>query len=1336
MVNRLFLLVLLIFGNSFADNVYTWYYGRQLASFLEAMNSYISSAGFVDLWKVAVGFSFILLLFAIISSAGDYRQSIRLLKFYGSVVVLWFLLVTIKVDVNVIDRCTKTTYDNIQVPWIIGKPLSWFSVMEGSVRESIVSFFGVFLPDAYKRNEGCFTGYELLKPAITYQPKNPYLRISIENYIRDCIIPTVLAGDIDRISLVNSNDLWNNEFVCGTGKLCAALTTTYYNRIYPEGTVETCPNAYARISTDLVDEYTHAWRDIKVKIFGSASAVSETDIPLYLGQITPFLMSVALTGENLIRQAITIQSLNQVSAEFATAIAYQEAYLSALARLNMLDFGRGGTLNAMKGVISTVLVGLTPAFAVLFITPIGARIFYGWLTAFLWLVLWSVAEVITVSLLFLSVGDNQKFDFTLSQIDRLNLAFNKAAQISSLMSDFIPLLTLFIATGSLYAMTHFARGMSGELRDEHGTKVMASGNFEAGNVRVRGYSDLTTAIANSSVGTNAFNTSNINTFLWNTLGAGTVSAGNTTVNTFSEPYRLGFSNGYATGYKTDEGIYLSSFVGNDGFRVKDAFVGKNGLKPAGESSVISAPDGETLMRNLGVLNPSLAADIRSFLVSNNLDEKNIRAVSLVPTDNGMKLSFLTDTGGEYSVILGNDNYAANVKVGNVGASVTEEGVISVHNVPRRVEESEVLQKIGQREKTLATAVNRLMEKTKGWSETSRAVYAAVIGAFVRGEISAEEVEKTWQALKETEDGYRIGLGGRAGTFKQSDKPGIRIGPSGILKRLPDRVNRVLPKYLPGINTYLRREGGAEGEITFGGRERVQIGEGGRVGSSYGTGRRGETTESFGKDFSEIISENLRYAENELKSIRDVYSEIQSKGLSMSKDVVPALIDVYAKENNLSVDEALKELSKDNWKGLDDLINRFVEDSDFRRDVLKEAEEKARLTQEAENVKVDTPESNNVRGNVERHLSEGKEKVEQDLKDMRDFTGRGIARARAEGENAEGKVEESLSTRETLAKALAGAFFASSLLGLFPWGSISRGGGAGTVLKGPPGESGGNRLPPGKKPMELEGINTAEKLREYAKRWGVELTDEEAKRILDLYGQAFKTENKTERVKIFGEIEDIIQKAMDRNPEMTTKVEGNVSKMTSSIEKSIIKQVGEEGAKSILKKIPLTGLAVGAYFAYERARAGDMKGAILEFASGVASTFPGPGTLASMGIDGYLLARDMGIVDDKVSREEFEKVFNKALLQARNLSEEELKQQIWNNSNVREQVLETMKTDPNFYVNYQGRAVRLDEDGNIYDYSSLAQRGLSVNTKGQIYDVNTGRIVNNIDTNKFVIGRIS
>ena len=66
----------------------------------------------------------------------------------------------------------------------------------------------------------------------------------------------------------------------------------------------------------------------------------------------------------------------------------------------------------------------------------------------------------------------------------------------------------------------------------------------------------------------------------------------------------------------------------------------------------------------------------------------------------------------------------------------------------------------------------------------------------------------------------------------------------------------------------------------------------------------------------------------------------------------------------------------------------------------------------------------------------------------------------------------------------------------------------------------------------------------------------------------------------------------------------------------------------------------------------------------------------------------------------------------------------------------IRIDPIFLLNYQGRQIRLDANGSIYNYSALAQKGLSVNTEGQIYDVNTGRIIRNVDRGEFVLGRVN
>jgi hypothetical protein len=64
------------------------------------------------------------------------------------------------------------------------------------------------------------------------------------------------------------------------------------------------------------------------------------------------------------------------------------------------------------------------------------------------------------------------------------------------------------------------------------------------------------------------------------------------------------------------------------------------------------------------------------------------------------------------------------------------------------------------------------------------------------------------------------------------------------------------------------------------------------------------------------------------------------------------------------------------------------------------------------------------------------------------------------------------------------------------------------------------------------------------------------------------------------------------------------------------------AKMLVKKIPVVSILAGAVFAGQRLMAGDVTGAGLELMSGIASTLPGPGTAASVGIDAALIARDM------------------------------------------------------------------------------------------------------------------
>lgn len=68
-------------------------------------------------------------------------------------------------------------------------------------------------------------------------------------------------------------------------------------------------------------------------------------------------------------------------------------------------------------------------------------------------------------------------------------------------------------------------------------------------------------------------------------------------------------------------------------------------------------------------------------------------------------------------------------------------------------------------------------------------------------------------------------------------------------------------------------------------------------------------------------------------------------------------------------------------------------------------------------------------------------------------------------------------------------------------------------------------------------------------------------------------------------------------------------------------------KSLLKKLPLIGLAAGIGFGIQRAMKGDITGAMGEVLSGAASTIPGVGTAASVAIDAGLAARDIKNASD-------------------------------------------------------------------------------------------------------------
>lgn len=86
----------------------------------------------------------------------------------------------------------------------------------------------------------------------------------------------------------------------------------------------------------------------------------------------------------------------------------------------------------------------------------------------------------------------------------------------------------------------------------------------------------------------------------------------------------------------------------------------------------------------------------------------------------------------------------------------------------------------------------------------------------------------------------------------------------------------------------------------------------------------------------------------------------------------------------------------------------------------------------------------------------------------------------------------------------------------------------------------------------------------------------------------------------------------------------------------LKAASKGGIKMILKKIPILGVLVGAYYGVKRMMQGDILGGIMELGSGVLSLFPGLGTAASVAVDAALLGMDAGGITGDNSRRVKEK----------------------------------------------------------------------------------------------------
>lgn len=394
-MKRLILLLSLLFvGNAFgADTVYAWGYGDILEKTLIAVKFTFAQDDFTGLFKFALLIAFVM---AIINSMSFSLKMdfFALPKLMALSMGISALFVTAKIDVVVNDVNTNTTYPIFDVPWAVAKPLVWVTGMEKELGEMLESSFAVPGDISYT-SAGFLSPFNIMNGATSFKISDPYIFQSLDNYIIDCVMPDIQKGYLDVNSLANTEDLWGMMSDANP-----AVLTMYYSPTTRKGEVVACTESYTNINGALSTYLSAAGMQSLGGMLGGYSSAQLTTV---LGSSANFFMGYTKTASDFLLQSTMINQFTETYKNWATingtdngSLAYGTGKGEQTAQANMIISGVLGAkyIPVIKGILTVILIALTPIVALLLLTPMFFKVLTGYLSALLWLSLWHVGEVL------------------------------------------------------------------------------------------------------------------------------------------------------------------------------------------------------------------------------------------------------------------------------------------------------------------------------------------------------------------------------------------------------------------------------------------------------------------------------------------------------------------------------------------------------------------------------------------------------------------------------------------------------------------------------------------------------------------------------------------------------------------------------------------------------------------------------------------------------------------------------------------------------------------------------------------------------------------------------
>lgn len=571
-----------------AESIYAWGYGDILQSTLTAVKFTFAHNDYQGLFKFAL---LIAMTMATIATArfGLKGDLYSLPKIFLMSLGVSALFISSTVNTVVYDVNTKQSYVIDNVPWAVGKPLVWFTGMEKHLGELMETTFAVPSDISYS-NGGFLTPFALMNGLGQAKIIDPYIFQSVDNFLIDCVMPDIATGYINPQVLSQSEDLWL-EF----SNTNPARITMYYDQANTHGTVMSCTEAYGTLGATLSAYTNGVGMQSLGKMLGGYSAAQ---LSATLGTTSNFLMGYSQSSSSLLMQSILLNQFSDTYSNWAAmngmdtaSVAYGTGKGQQTAEANMVISGALGSkyIPVIKGVLTVIIVALTPIVALLLLTPLFGKVLSGYLMTMIWLSLWHIGEVIlnfitlTKANSYITGVSSSNGIYTMVTKPVVDASTMDYVNMASSMYWMIPTIAALIVGGFSYmAFQSMTGGMTARVaRGEMAATEVGSGSASIGNISHGNYSANKTDSTASMLGGKTYSTNNT----WTENSGGSFTNQNIQGGGFTD----------MNGHKMQ--VFGNAYMGNDGAlhfpqggMMKDMATGNN-IQIGRQSSVLADGSG-------------------------------------------------------------------------------------------------------------------------------------------------------------------------------------------------------------------------------------------------------------------------------------------------------------------------------------------------------------------------------------------------------------------------------------------------------------------------------------------------------------------------------------------------------------------------------------------------------------------------------------------------------------------------------------------------------------------------------------------------------------------------